>query len=51
MTVGAVCGYAALNFLFLVALRLDNARLGRVLEIIAGRNEGAPRNKGSDLRP
>jgi hypothetical protein len=28
--------------LFLVALLLDNAFLGRVLEIIAGRNEGAP---------
>lgn len=50
-TVGIVRGYAAINSLFLVAILLDDARLGRVLEIIAGRNEGTPRNEGSDLHP
>jgi hypothetical protein len=39
------------QFLFLVALFLDNARLGRVLETIARRNKGAPRNEDGDLRP
>jgi hypothetical protein len=39
------------KFLFLVALLLDNAGLGRVLEIAAGRDKGAPRNEDSDLCP
>jgi hypothetical protein len=51
VTVGVVGGYAAIYSLFLVALLLDDACLGRVLEIATGRNEGAPRNEGSDLRP
>ena len=37
--------------LLLVAFLLDDAALGRVLEIISGRNEGTPRNEGSHLRP
>jgi hypothetical protein len=37
--------------LFLVALLLDNAGLGRVLEIATGRDKRAPRNENVDLRP
>jgi hypothetical protein len=37
--------------LFLVALLLDNAGLGRILEIATGRDKGAPRNEDGDLRP
>src|SRR4029077_14881919 len=37
--------------LFLVSLLLDNAGLGRVLEIATGRDKRAPRNENVDLRP
>ena len=37
--------------LFLVALLLDNAGLGRVFEIATGRDKRAPRNENVDLRP
>jgi hypothetical protein len=39
------------KFLFLVALLLDNAGLGRVLEIATGRDKGAPHNEDGDLCP
>ena len=47
----AAAGTELSRSLFLVALLFDDARLGRVLEIIAGRNKGAPRNEDGDLRP
>ena len=42
-------GAALHRHLLLVALLLDDARLGRVFETVAGRNKGAPRNKDCDL--
>jgi hypothetical protein len=40
-----------LTVLFLVAFLLDDAAFGRVLEIVAGGNEGTTRNEGGHLRP
>jgi hypothetical protein len=37
--------------LLLIAFPLDDASLGRVLEITAGRNEGTASNEGGHLRP
>ena len=37
--------------ILLVALLLDDAALGRVLEIVTSRNEGTPRNEDDHLRP
>ena len=55
----AGCAKTALSYrpsglnqsLLLVAFLLDDVALGRVLEIVAGRNEGTPRDEGGHLRP